>query len=262
MLRLDSPCAFQLRLESIAAANRLIRDRAGQRNRLQGCAAATAAHRAGAARTVPGVVPGPDWQRLVDVTPQPEFLLAVVGLAGVTHPADYICGAAGNAALDALAKSAGKHSIQHGVRVLAVHPGPALTDRMITRGKAAARKRYGDEGRWQELQGAARGASRSGGPCALTPRVGYSKAPWVRRGAPKMEGRKDDPWRVRRHSRRLPCFAQESSFPSSAGGARLLQLIRAAAHAMDHSRAAGAGVRERARNSGPQRQTNSTARTT
>jgi NAD(P)-dependent dehydrogenase (short-subunit alcohol dehydrogenase family) len=75
----------------------------------------------------------------------------VIGMAGVTHPDGYICGAVGNAALDAFTKAAGKGSIHHGVRVLGVHPGATLTDRIVTLNKAMARQRLGDESRWEEL---------------------------------------------------------------------------------------------------------------
>ncbi len=78
-------------------------------------------------------------------------VLNVIGMAGVTHPDAYICGAAGNAALDAFTKAAGKGSIAHGVRVLGLHPGATLTDRIVTLNKAIAKQRFGDESRWEEL---------------------------------------------------------------------------------------------------------------
>ena len=55
----------------------------------------------------------------------------VIGMAGVTHPAEYICGAACNAALDGFTKGVGKGSLQHGVRVLGLHPGATMTDRAL-----------------------------------------------------------------------------------------------------------------------------------
>lgn len=78
-------------------------------------------------------------------------ILNVIGMAGVGHPDGYICGAAGNAALDAFTKAAGKGSIAHGVRVLGVHPGATMTDRIITLNKTMAKQRFGDESRWEEL---------------------------------------------------------------------------------------------------------------
>lgn len=78
-------------------------------------------------------------------------IVNVIGMAGVTHPDTYICGAAANAALDAFTKAAGKGSIAHGVRVLGVHPGATLTDRIVELNKTFAQQRFGDASRWQEL---------------------------------------------------------------------------------------------------------------
>ena len=83
-------------------------------------------------------------------------IVNVIGMAGVTHPDAYICGAAGNAALDAFTKAAGKGAIAHGVRVLGLHPGATMTDRIITLNKAIAKQRFGDESRWEELLRGAR----------------------------------------------------------------------------------------------------------
>ena len=78
-------------------------------------------------------------------------IVNVIGMAGVSHPPDYICGAAGNAALDAFTKSAGKASTRHGVRVLGVHPGATRTERLVEPLRRAAERRLGDPGRWPEL---------------------------------------------------------------------------------------------------------------
>jgi NAD(P)-dependent dehydrogenase (short-subunit alcohol dehydrogenase family) len=75
----------------------------------------------------------------------------VIGMAGVTFPAEYVCGAAGNAALDAFTKAVGKGSIAHGVRVLGLHPGATMTDRIIQLNKTIAKEKFGDESRWEEL---------------------------------------------------------------------------------------------------------------
>lgn len=78
-------------------------------------------------------------------------IVNIVGMAGVTHPSEYICGAVGNAALEAFTKAAGKGSIDHGVRVLGMHPPATRTDRIIQLNKTIARQKYGDESRWEEL---------------------------------------------------------------------------------------------------------------
>jgi 3-oxoacyl-[acyl-carrier protein] reductase len=77
----------------------------------------------------------------------------VIGMAGETHPFEYICGAAGNAALAAFTKAMGKGSREHGVRVLGVHPPSTRTDRIITLMKASAKAKFGDESRYAELMG-------------------------------------------------------------------------------------------------------------
>ncbi len=78
-------------------------------------------------------------------------IVNVIGMGGVSHPADYILGAAGNAALDGFTKGVGKGSPRHGVRVLGVHPGATRTERLVAPLRAAAKRRLGDESRWEEL---------------------------------------------------------------------------------------------------------------
>jgi len=78
-------------------------------------------------------------------------IVNVIGMAGVTHPADYIAGTAGNAALEAFTKGVGKGSLRHGVRVVGLHPGATRTDRLALPLQLAARQRFGDESRWPEL---------------------------------------------------------------------------------------------------------------
>ena len=80
-------------------------------------------------------------------------IVNVIGMAGETHPFEYICGAAGNAALAAFTKAMGKGSREHGVRVLGVHPPSTRTDRIITLMKASAKAKFGDESRYAELMG-------------------------------------------------------------------------------------------------------------
>ncbi len=78
-------------------------------------------------------------------------IVNIVGMAGVTHPAEYICGAMGNAALEAFTKAAGKGSIEFGVRVLGMHPPATRTDRIIQLNKTIAKQKFGDESRWEEV---------------------------------------------------------------------------------------------------------------
>lgn len=82
-------------------------------------------------------------------------IVNIIGLAGVSPRWDYVCGAAGNAALIAFTKAIGGRSPDFGVRVCAINPASTRTDRIIELSKARARQKYdGDESRWEEfLQG-------------------------------------------------------------------------------------------------------------
>lgn len=80
-------------------------------------------------------------------------IVNVIGMAGETHPYEYVCGAAANAGLAAFTKAMGKGSREHGVRVVGVHPPATKTDRIITLMKASAKAKWGDENRYPELMG-------------------------------------------------------------------------------------------------------------
>ena len=81
------------------------------------------------------------------------IIVNVIGMAGETHPFEYICGATANAGLAAFTKAMGKSSREHGVRVVGVHPPSTRTDRIITLMKTAAKAKWGDESRYEELMG-------------------------------------------------------------------------------------------------------------
>jgi len=81
-------------------------------------------------------------------------IVNIIGLAGVSPRWDYVCGAAGNAALIAFTKAIGGKTPESGVRVVGVNPASTRTDRIIELSKARARQRDGDDSRWEEfLQG-------------------------------------------------------------------------------------------------------------
>jgi NAD(P)-dependent dehydrogenase (short-subunit alcohol dehydrogenase family) len=77
-------------------------------------------------------------------------IICICGLGGERLDFGYIAGAAGNASLMAFARAMGGRSVDHGVRVLAVNPGPVLTDRTVYLGKIRARRELGDESRYTE----------------------------------------------------------------------------------------------------------------
>jgi len=78
-------------------------------------------------------------------------ILNIIGNSGENWDASYIAGSTGNAALMSFTKALGGASLNHGVRVVAVNPGPVATDRMLKIMKRKAIDMLGDEGRWEEL---------------------------------------------------------------------------------------------------------------
>ena len=85
-------------------------------------------------------------------TPEPAAEgIAVIGMAGRAPRADYVCGAAGNAALIALTGALGGRSTQHGVRVAGINPAATRTDRIVALSKSRAKTKFGDESRWEEM---------------------------------------------------------------------------------------------------------------
>jgi NAD(P)-dependent dehydrogenase (short-subunit alcohol dehydrogenase family) len=74
-----------------------------------------------------------------------------IGNAGERYDADYIAGTSGNASLMAFTRALGGQSIDDGVRVVGVNPGPVDTERIYKLLKRRAVDWYGDESRWREL---------------------------------------------------------------------------------------------------------------
>lgn len=75
-----------------------------------------------------------------------------IGNSGENWDANYIAGSTANAALMAFTKALGGQSLDFGVRVVGVNPGPVETERMVKINKRRALDWYGDESRWQELR--------------------------------------------------------------------------------------------------------------
>lgn len=78
-------------------------------------------------------------------------ILNVIGNSGENWDASYIAGSTGNAALMSFTKALGGVSLNDGIRVVGVNPGPVATDRMLKIMKRKAIDMLGDEGRWEEL---------------------------------------------------------------------------------------------------------------
>lgn len=77
-------------------------------------------------------------------------IVNVIGLAGERPSAGYVAGSAGNASLMAFTRAVGSTSLEHGVRVVAVNPGPVETDRLVTLMRTRAQAEHGDPERWRE----------------------------------------------------------------------------------------------------------------
>ena len=105
----------------------------------------------------------------------------VIGMAGLAPRANYVAGSVGNAGLDALTVALGGESMDHGVRVLGIHPGAIETDRLTTLYKAMAKREFGDESRYKEMYKGLP-ANRPGMPeeCAtVTAMLISEKSNWV-----------------------------------------------------------------------------------
>jgi NAD(P)-dependent dehydrogenase (short-subunit alcohol dehydrogenase family) len=78
-------------------------------------------------------------------------IINIAGVAGERPDAYYIAGSCANAALIMFSKSLGGDSIRHGVRVVAVNPGPVETEKHINDTMRLAKEKFGDETRWRDV---------------------------------------------------------------------------------------------------------------
>jgi NAD(P)-dependent dehydrogenase (short-subunit alcohol dehydrogenase family) len=74
-----------------------------------------------------------------------------IGNSGENWDANYIAGSTGNAAMMAFTRALGGRSLDDGIRVVGINPGPVATDRMVKIMKRRALDWYNDESRWEEL---------------------------------------------------------------------------------------------------------------
>jgi len=74
-----------------------------------------------------------------------------IGNSGENWDYNYIAGSTGNAALMAFTRALGGVSLDYGVRVVGVNPGPVNTERMVKINKRRSIDLYGDDSRWKEL---------------------------------------------------------------------------------------------------------------
>lgn len=79
-------------------------------------------------------------------------IVNVIGMAGERNSAEYIVGSTGNAALMAFTRGVGGASMDDGIRVVGVNPGPVNTERMESLLRQQAVEKFGDAERWRECQ--------------------------------------------------------------------------------------------------------------
>lgn len=73
-----------------------------------------------------------------------------IGNSGENWDYNYVAGSTGNAAIMSFTKAIGGVSLDYGIRVVGVSPGPIATNRMTRMMKLRAKENLGDESRWQE----------------------------------------------------------------------------------------------------------------
>jgi len=75
----------------------------------------------------------------------------ICGASGERPKANYICGSVANTALMAFSQALGGDSMNDGIRVVALNPGPVETERLVALTRASAAEKLGDVERWREL---------------------------------------------------------------------------------------------------------------
>jgi NAD(P)-dependent dehydrogenase (short-subunit alcohol dehydrogenase family) len=78
-------------------------------------------------------------------------IINIVGTAARQPNHRYIAGCMANLALNMFTQCLGGESMRHGVRVVAINPGPTVPGRHLAHVKARAKRLLGDENRWPEL---------------------------------------------------------------------------------------------------------------
>jgi NAD(P)-dependent dehydrogenase (short-subunit alcohol dehydrogenase family) len=72
-------------------------------------------------------------------------IVNMIGAAGESLDYEYAAGAVGNASLMAFTRAIGSRSIDYGVRVVGINPGPTDTDRIGFLSRKKAKEMFGDE---------------------------------------------------------------------------------------------------------------------
>ncbi len=76
-------------------------------------------------------------------------IINITGLAADRTDAAYVAGTSGNSSLNAFTRAIGGKSLNDGIRILCVSPGPVATDRVEKLMRIKAMTEFGDPDRWQ-----------------------------------------------------------------------------------------------------------------
>jgi NAD(P)-dependent dehydrogenase (short-subunit alcohol dehydrogenase family) len=82
---------------------------------------------------------------------QSGVIINIIGGAGERHPAAYIAGAAGNAALMGFTRSLAHGSHKDGIRVVGINPGAIATERQEMMARSRAEAQFGDAEKWRDI---------------------------------------------------------------------------------------------------------------
>lgn len=78
-------------------------------------------------------------------------IINMIGAAGESLDYGYAAGAVGNASLMAFTRAVGSRSIDDGVRIVGINPGPTDTDRIGFLSKKRAQEMFGDESQYKRF---------------------------------------------------------------------------------------------------------------
>ena len=78
-------------------------------------------------------------------------IVNICGASGERPKANYICGAVANAALIAFTQALGGDSMNDGIRVVGLNPGPTETEHLVRLTRKSAAEKLGNAARWREL---------------------------------------------------------------------------------------------------------------
>ena len=112
----------------------------------------------------------------------PKVICNVIGMGAERPQWRYVCGKAGNVALNGFTKSLGGHSMDDGIRVVGVNPGAVETERLRNIFRGQAEKIFGDPSRWVEVLSKTQPLGRAATPEEIANVVVFlasDRASWV-----------------------------------------------------------------------------------